>query len=133
MGTRREEKAQGASGTPGVGTEHDESSFSALIGKLAAADAEAVASVLSAEPAWLVSAVLRIHDWPWSKRFLQALPPAIRVEVAQLEREGTSLAQPASEFVLRTLVSRIGPSRALTAPATRFDAVLSRIRRVGRA
>jgi len=80
-----------------------------------------------------LSAILRIHEWPWTKRFLQVLPPAIRVEVMQLERHGTSLAQPARDLVLRTLVPRLGTSGAVAAPVTRFDAVLTRLRKVRRA
>jgi hypothetical protein len=105
----------------------------ALIERLAAADPDMLASVLSGEPGWLVSAILRIHEWPWSKRFLQALPPAIRVEVMQLERHGTSLALPARDLVLRTLVSRLGASWSVAAPATRFEAVLTRLKKVRRA
>jgi hypothetical protein len=105
----------------------------ALIERLAAADPDMLASVLSGGPGWLVSAILRIHEWPWSKRFLQALPPAIRVEVMQLERHGTSLALPARDLVLRTLVSRLGASWSVAAPATRFEAVLTRLKKVRRA
>jgi hypothetical protein len=108
-------------------------SSAALIERLAAADPDMLASVLSGEPGWLVSAILRIHEWPWSKRFLQALPPAIRVEVIQLERHGTRLAQPARDLVLRTLVARLGASWTVAAPATRFEAVLTRLKKVRRA
>lgn len=130
---RQESGRTNADQSLGAGAHGNGVSLAALIEKLATVDAETLASILAGEPGWLVSAVLRIHDWPWAKRFLQALPPAIRVEVAQLDRHGTNLAQPARELVLRALVARLGSSALVAVPATRFDAVLSRIRRVRRA
>jgi hypothetical protein len=133
MAAREEGSTASASAASRPAAQGDESSLAALIDRVAAADPDAVASALAGEPAWLVSAVLLIHDWPWTKRFLQGLSPALRVEVIQLERHGTSLARPARELVLRALVTRMGTSWAVAAPATRFDAVLTRIRKVRRA
>jgi len=125
-------RSSGAGERAGATAERGDSA-AALIEKLTSADPDMLASVLSGEPSWLVSAILRIHDWPWSKRFLQALPPAIRVEVMQLERHGTSLALPARDLVLRTLVARLGASWTVAAPTTRFEAVLTRLKKVRRA
>jgi len=102
---------------------------------IAGADPDRVADVLHAEPSWLICAVLRAGPWPWSKAFLKELPPAIRVDVAQLERQHVRLGGASRSALLRIFAERLGPpSEKLPAEtAPRFEALLERFRKVRRA
>jgi hypothetical protein len=99
--------------------------------RLAAYDAGSVTEVLSAEPAWLVHAVLSAGHWPWKTEVIERLPATLRMEINGMARRGVTLAQPAMEFLLRAICERLETSRATPMNDLRFDSlVLDFTRRV---
>jgi hypothetical protein len=101
-----------------------------LLGRLCAARPERVFAALRPEPGWLVSAVLRAHPWPWSKYVLQALPLSLKAEVSRLERLNAALSRPALEVLLKSLAERAGAPIRVPAAQSRFERVLSKLRRL---
>jgi hypothetical protein len=99
-----------------------------VIERLAAARADRIIATLRSEPRWLICAVLRTHEWPWTRQFMQALSPSTRVEVSRLEHQGISLSRPALDAVLRQLAERVGAPRVVGRTRSRFELVLSRWR-----
>lgn len=87
-------------------TDSAELEWSSVITRLADVDAQALTHALEREPAWLVSAILGAANWSWRSEVLRALPPALRAELSSLDRIGSTLARPATEFVLRELAMR---------------------------
>jgi hypothetical protein len=106
-----------------------ESRQPSVIERLCGADADGIAFVLHSEPAWLVCAILRAHNWPWRKPVLQSLSAAMRAEIARLERQGTALARPALESLLGDLAERVGAPAQVPASSSAFESILERLRR----
>jgi hypothetical protein len=103
--------------------------WSSVVARLTDVNAEALTHALEHEPAWLVSAVLNAADWPWRHEVLRALPPSLRAELGSLDRIGSVLARPATEFVLRELAARARDWPPPPARRSGLRALLSRLRR----
>jgi hypothetical protein len=102
--------------------------WSSLVAMLADVNVQALTRALEHEPAWLVSAVLNAAEWPWRHEVLRGLPPSLRAELASLDRLGSPLARPATEFVLRELAARARDWPRAPARRTGLRALLSRLR-----
>jgi hypothetical protein len=92
--------------------------------RLAAYDAGSAIEVLSAEPAWLVHAVLSAGHWPWKTEVIERLPATVRMEINGMTRRGVTLAQPAVEFLLSALCERLQAPRATAVNDLRFDSLV---------
>lgn len=97
--------------------------------RLAEYEAARVAEVLSTEPAWLVHAVLSTGHGPWKAEVLQGLPATLRMEVNAVARHAVTLARPAIEFLLQSMLERLQTPPAATLQDVQFDSLVLKFTR----
>jgi hypothetical protein len=95
---------------------------------LDARDADAVLEALEDEPSWVVYAVWRATAWSWRRKLLRALPPAVRLDLQTLEREGCVVSPAVTQFLLRALAEQV-TKVAKPSPVSLFERLLRRATR----
>jgi len=91
---------------------------------VANATPEAVAQVLSAEPAWLVAAVFQLEAWPWAKAAREKLPVMHRPYLAGA-RSGP--AGGVRDALLKRLAVRLSETTVAEPPAPSPASFLQRL------
>jgi len=80
-----------------------------------AAAPEDIAKALQDEPASLVAALVGIEPWPWTHRFLTALPESRREAIQEASKRNFGTASERDRFLLAALAQILG--RHVRAPA----------------
>jgi hypothetical protein len=93
-------------------------------------DAEAVATMLDGEPAWLVSAATRGAPAEWRERLLHAMPGRRRHDIELADRTGRPLGSRAARLVLDGVRTRLDSGSPLQRPAPKrnFAALVDQMR-----
>jgi hypothetical protein len=94
---------------------------------LARAQFAQIVQVLRGEPAWLIAVLLSAHEWTWQAELLTALSPAVRSDVAHVQRSAGAFSAHLVDTLMRLIAERVSGGTLSHRPS-RFESLVERVR-----